>query len=94
MIVDLANEPTVRAALQLNQAKSRPASLKDKLLLIVPLPIGCYFAVKGLSVAADAAADPMLSLAAGLIRGLDFTGCLTCFFLSLRTYLKIRRCRD
>jgi len=91
MIPDLAAEPTVRAATQLNRAGQKRVALKKKLLLVVPLPIGCFFLVQGLALIGKTSADPMADMATGLVRGLDFLGALSCFYLSLRAFFAVKR---
>lgn len=65
-------------------------SLKDKLLLTIPLPIGCYLLVRGLLEASGPSADPLYSMVTGVSRWLVLAQAAACFYLSLRTYLKIR----
>jgi hypothetical protein len=89
MLLNLANEPTVQAALQSDEIHRM--SLKDKLLMTVPLPIGCYLVFYGLLVAGDPGSDPLFAMASGLVRGLESMGGFICFYLSLSTYFKIRR---
>jgi hypothetical protein len=89
MLPNLANEPTVEAALPLNEI--HPMSIKDKLLMTVPLPIGCYLVFYGLLAAGDPGSDPLYAMASGLIRGLEAMGGFICFYLSLSTYFKMRR---
>ncbi|PWU06066.1 MAG: hypothetical protein C5B51_13085 [Terriglobia bacterium] len=91
---DLAAEPTIRAAAQLNQAARKPVGLRKKLLLVVPLPVGGYFLMQGLALMGGSQGDPVAELATGLVRGLHFLGALSCFYLSLRAFFSIVRSRQ
>ena len=93
MTPDLANDPAVQAALELNQISRAKISLKDKLLFIVPIPAGCYLLAKGLILPGDSGGDPLLALGNGLVRGVESMGGFICFFLALRAYFNIRRAR-
>ncbi len=75
--------------------KTAAIGLKNSLLLCLPLLLGGFFLVKALSVGAGAQADPasLEALTGTLLRGLYFTGVLSCLFLSLRTWRKMRKPR-
>ncbi len=88
---DLAAEPTVVAASEIARASRKPIPLGKKLLLVIPLPIGYLFLVQGLALIGDFSPDPLAAMGTGLVRGLHFMGALSCFYLSLRTLLVIRR---
>jgi hypothetical protein len=94
IIPDLAAEPTVRAALQLDRARRKPIALRKKLLLVVTLPIGCFFLVQGLALTGTSQGDPIADLATGLLRGLYFLGALSCFYLSLRAFFALKKSRE
>jgi hypothetical protein len=93
MSPDFSAEPTVRAAIQLNEARVRSVSLKQKLMLYLPLPLDCYLLFQALSLAQefDGAPETLFRFAVGLMRGFYAAGAFSCFFLSLRTYLEVKR---
>jgi hypothetical protein len=88
---DLTVDPMVQAAARLNRAKHKSISLRKKLLLVVPLPIGVYFLVRGLALTGIHSGDPLADLSGGLLRSLFFLGALSMFFVSLRALLAIRK---
>jgi hypothetical protein len=65
-------------------------------LLLLPLPVGCYFFVQALSLVDQPSPDPqsIVNLTNGLFRGLYFMGGFSCVFLSLRAYFKKKRSRQ
>jgi hypothetical protein len=91
MAPNFANEPAVQAALQLNEMGR--IGFKDKLLMTLPVPIGCYLVYSGLLLAGNVGTDPVYDMARGLVRGVETMGGFVCFYLALRTYFKIRRLR-
>lgn len=93
MIPDLANDPAVQAAWELNQARRAHIAITDKLLLIVPIPAGCYLLARGTVLAADSGGDPLAALGNGLAGSVECMGGFICFLLALRAYFKIRRTR-
>jgi hypothetical protein len=91
----LQTDPTSRVTGPLNRAAVRPASLRKKLLLVVPLPISCYFLVRALSLTSTSAgSDPAADLANGLVRSLLFLGAFGFLFISVRAFLAIKRPRE
>jgi len=92
MSPDFSAEPTVRAAIELNEAHAGSASLRQRLMLYLPLPLGCYLLFQTL-LAQQFDTDPgtLFSLATGLMRGVYAASAVTCFFVSLRTYLEVKR---
>jgi len=88
---DLGADPMVQAAAQLYRAKRQSTSLRKKMLLVAPLPIGGYFLEHGLTVTGAHSGDPLADLTGGLLRGLFFLGALSMFFVSLRALLAILR---
>jgi len=82
------------SAVQLKRARSRPISLRKKLLLIVPLPIGGYFLVRALALTSTSGGDAISDLANGLLRGIFFLGALASLYLSARAFFAIIRPRD
>lgn len=93
MIPDLANDPAVQAAWELNHNRPGQVRFKDKLLFILPIPVGCYLLANGVVLAADSGGDPVAALRNGLVGSLGAMGGFVCFFLALRAYFKIRRLR-
>jgi hypothetical protein len=91
MIPSVANDPAVQAARLLNDAREPRIRFKDRVQLVVPFPVGCYLLVKSLLLAGASIADPIDSMIAGTIRGLEAMGGFLCLFVSLRAYFKIRR---
>lgn len=59
----------------------------------MPIPFGCYFLWKGLTLSGDTAGDPLLARGNGLVRGMESMGGFIGFFLALRAYFHIRRTR-
>ena len=94
MTPDFAAEPTVLADAELNRKQQAHVSLQKKLLLLVPLPIGCLFLAQGIALAGQTSPDPLADMANGLVRGLHFAGALSCFYISLRTLFAIKRSRE
>jgi len=94
MTPNLTNQPTSPAAF--NQAGSKPLLWKHRILLLLPLPVGCYFFVQALLLVDQPSTDPqsIVNLANGLLRGLYFIGGFSCVFLSLRGYFKKKRSRQ
>ena len=90
MIPSVANDPAVRAARLLHDARKPRIRFRDRLQLVVPFPIGCYLVVKALLLGAPATADPIHSMIVGTIRGIEATVGFFCFFVSLRAYFRIR----
>ena len=92
MSPDFSAEPTVRAAIKLNEVQVGSVSLRQRLMLYLPLPLGCYLLFQAvLAQQFDADAGTLFSLAAGLMRGCYAAGAVSCFFVSLRTYLEVKR---
>jgi hypothetical protein len=91
MTPDVASQLPVHAAIQPDRISKQSIPLKDRLLLTVPLPVGCYLMAKGLLVAGGTSEDPVFEMISGLIRGLVTVEGLACLLLSLHTYVKIRR---
>jgi hypothetical protein len=88
---DLTVDPMVQAAAELNRAKRTSISLRKKLLLLMPLPIGGYFLVGGLTLTGTHSGDPLTDLTNGLLRSLFFLGALSMLFVSLRALVAILR---
>lgn len=93
MNTDLANDPAVQAAWELNQTRRGQVRFKDRLLFILPIPAGCYLLAKGVVLAANSGGDPLAALGNGLVGSVESMGGFICFFLALRAYFKIRRAR-
>lgn len=76
---------------------TKPAAIgfKNTLLLCLPLLLGGFFLVKAVALGSAANADPasLDGLVANLLRGLYFTGVLSCVFLSVRTWRKMKKSR-
>src|SRR5579872_637641 len=89
MMPTLANDSAGQTDLEVNPMER--VGLREKLLVIVPLPIGCYLLLNGLLLAGDSGNDPLFALARGLVRSFESMGGFVCFYFSLRTYFKIRR---
>ena len=68
--------------------------MRKKLLLIVPLPIAGYLAVRALSMTSSSAGDPVADLGTGLMRSLLLLGAVAALFLSARGFVAIRRSRN
>lgn len=91
MTPTVANDPAVKAAIVLNDARRPRVRLKYKLLLVVPFPVGCYLLIKGLFMPGVTINDPIDSMIVGTIRGIESMGGFLCFYLSLKAYFEIRR---
>jgi hypothetical protein len=77
----------------MSQVAARPVGLRKKLLLIVPLPVSCFFLARALTLNRIPGGDPTVDLATSMVRTLFFLGAFAAFYVSVRTFLSITRHR-